>query len=191
MPDSRIVFPMALTIDSSGIVVQVPYIASPNCDERPDGALIELLVIHNISLPPREFGGTGIIDLFTNRLDPAAHPYYRQIATLKVSAHFLIRRDGECIQFVPCALRAWHAGVSTWRGLARCNDYSIGIEIEGCDDLPFEDAQYLRLAELTVALRTRYALADIVGHSDIAPDRKTDPGPTFDWARYRKQAGCF
>jgi AmpD protein len=161
-------------------------VPSPNCDARPEGSAIELLVIHNISLPPGEFGGPGVIELFTNRLDPNGHPYYREIAGRGVSAHFLIRRGGELIQFVPCGKRAWHAGESVWRGRSRCNDFSLGIELEGCDDQPFEDAQYRRLAELTRALQAKYPITDIVGHSDIAPGRKTDPGPRFDWARYQE-----
>ncbi len=160
-------------------------VPSPNCDERPPGVAIDLLVIHNISLPPGQFGGPGILDLFTNRLDPGAHPYYRDIAERRVSAHFLIRRDGEAIQFVACGRRAWHAGESVWRGRGRCNDFSIGIELEGTDDQPFTDIQYERLVELTRVLKTVYALSDIAGHSDIAPSRKTDPGPRFDWSRYR------
>ena len=161
------------------------YIPSPNCDDRPPGAAIELLVIHAISLPPGKFGGPGIEALFTNRLDPQAHPYYASVADLRVSAHVVIRRDGELLQFVPCARRAWHAGVSNWCGRARCNDFSIGIELEGADDVPFEAAQYDALAALTRALQGRYPIAGIVGHSDIAPGRKTDPGPQFDWPRYR------
>lgn len=168
-----------------GLLRGIRYIASPNCDARPVGSAIELLVIHNISLPPGEFGGPGIIDLFTSKLDLDAHPYYREIAGLKVSSHFLIRRDGEIIQFVACDQRAWHAGESSWRGRERCNDFSIGIELEGTDDVPFEDVQYERLAELTRALNANYQITDIVGHSDIAPGRKTDPGPCFDWVRYR------
>jgi len=163
----------------------VRYVPSPNCDERPGGCTAELLVIHNISLPPGEFGGRGIEELFTNRLDAAAHPDYPAIAELKVSAHFLIRRDGELVQFVPCGKRAWHAGESSWRGRARCNDFSIGVELEGTDRAPFTDAQYERLAELTRALQARYPIRDIAGHSDVAPGRKTDPGPHFDWTRYR------
>ncbi len=146
---------------------------------------IDLLVIHAISLPPGCFGGPGIEELFTNRLDPAAHPYYREIAALRVSSHFLIRRDGGLTQFVACGRRAWHAGVSAWKGRERCNDFSIGIELEGTDDQPFEEAQYARLTALTRALQGRYPLTDIVGHADIAPGRKTDPGQCFDWARYR------
>ncbi len=161
-------------------------IPSSNCDARPAGAAVELIVIHNISLPPGEFGGSGIIELFTNRLDPHAHPYYAEIAGRKVSAHFLIRRDGELIQFVPCEQRAWHAGESSWRGRSRCNDFSIGIELEGTDDLPFEDIQYEKLAQLVHTIKSQYPIADIVGHSDIAPSRKTDPGPHFDWVRFHK-----
>ncbi len=175
-----------MQIDSDGLLPGARYIPSPNCDERPAGAKIELLVIHNISLPPGQFGGPGVIDLFTNKLDPGEHPYFRAIAGLKVSSHFLIRRDGEFIQFVSCGRRAWHAGESNWRGRSRCNDFSLGIELEGADDVPFEDRQYARLAELTRLLKAKYAIADIVGHSDIAPGRKTDPGPSFDWARYRE-----
>ena len=161
------------------------YVPSPNCDERPTGSAVELIVVHNISLPPGEFGGAGIVELFTNRLDPGAHPSYATLSRLQVSAHFLIRRDGELIQFVPCEKRAWHAGASNWRGRERCNDFSVGIELEGCDDAPFEDAQYAALAALTRALKTRYPIVDVVGHSDIAPGRKTDPGARFDWMRYR------
>jgi AmpD protein len=175
-----------MQIDPDGLLQGVRWVPSPNCDARPEGSAIELLVIHNISLPPGEFGGPGVIELFTNRLDPNGHPYYREIAGREVSAHFLIRRDGGLIQFVPCGRRAWHAGESVWRGRSRCNDFSLGIELEGCDDQPFEDAQYERLAELTRALQAKYPITDIVGHSDIAPGRKTDPGPCFDWARYRE-----
>lgn len=156
---------------------------SPNCDERPADAAISLVVVHAISLPPGEFGGPGILELFSNRLDPAAHPYYRQIEGLRVSAHFLIRRDGELIQFVPCRQRAWHAGVSSWRGRTACNDFSIGIELEGSDDVAFEDAQYERLGSLLAELRQRYPIEAVTGHSDIAPGRKTDPGPHFQWHR--------
>ena len=177
---------MTLTLDSSGLVAGIRFLPSPNCDPRPADAVINLLVIHNISLPPGEFGGTGIIELFTNELNPAQHPYYREIAQLKVSAHFLVRRDGEMIQFVPCSARAWHAGESSWRGRDRCNDYSIGIELEGADDQPFSDIQYDRLAGLTRTLQAAYPAMAIAGHSDIAPGRKTDPGPRFDWARLRE-----
>lgn len=178
-----------MRIADDGMIDGARHLPSPNCDERPSGTRIELIVIHNISLPPGEFGGPGIIDLFTNRLDPRAHPYYATIADLRVSAHFLVRRDGEVIQFVPCGSRAWHAGASNWRGRGRCNDFSIGIEVEGDDDAPFEHAQYEALVELTRALQARYPIADIVGHSDIASGRKTDPGPHFDWGRYRERLG--
>ena len=176
---------MIYPIDSAGYAAGAVRIDSPNCDARPPGAEVELLVIHNISLPPGEFGGDGIVELFTNRLDPQAHPYYREIAPLRVSAHFLIRRDGEVVQFVSTAARAWHAGVSQWRGRDRCNDFSVGIELEGSDDCRFENAQYTTLVALTRALQARHPIVDIVGHADIAPGRKTDPGPCFDWARYR------
>ena len=145
-----------------------------------------LAVIHGISLPPGRFGGPGVIDLFTNRLDPTAHPYFAGIARLRVSAHFLIRRRGELLQFVACDERAWHAGASEWRGRTGCNDYSIGFELEGTDDRPYTAAQYVRLARLIRLLRRRYPLDDIVGHSDVAPGRKTDPGPAFDWAKLRR-----
>ncbi len=178
-----------MRIDCRGLLEDARYVASANADERPPGSEVELLVIHNISLPPGEFGGPGIIDLFTNRLDPACHPYYREVAALKVSSHFLIRRDGELIQFVPCGKRAWHAGASRWRERERCNDFSIGIELEGTDELPFETPQYEQLARLTCALKARYPIAATVGHSDIAPGRKTDPGSNFDWSRYRHLLG--
>ena len=172
-------------LDSEGFVQGARFIPSPNCDDRPAGCAIDLLVIHHISLPPGTFGGPGILELFGNRLDPAAHPDYAGLAGLRVSSHFLIRRDGELVQFVPCAKRAWHAGESSWKGRERCNDFSIGIELEGTGETPFTDAQYRRLAELTRALQERYPIADIAGHSDVAPGRKHDPGPHFDWARYR------
>ena len=177
--------PQRLRINNEGLVGGARFIPSPNCDERPAACAIDLLVIHYISLPPGAFGGTGIFEHFTNRLDPSAHPFYASIAGVKVSAHFLVRRDGELIQFVPCAKRAWHAGESSWNGRTRCNDFSIGIELEGAGDVPFTAAQYRRLAALTRALRARYPVRDIAGHSDVAPGRKTDPGPYFDWARYR------
>lgn len=173
-------------MEHNGRLSMARWIASPNCDARPAGTEISLLVIHNISLPPGEYGGNGVIELFTNCLDATAHPYYAGIAQLRVSAHFWIRRDGELIQFVDTGQRAWHAGISRWNGRERCNDFSIGIELEGSDYEPFTDAQYQRLAELTRTLQARYPLRDIAGHSDIAPGRKTDPGPFFDWARYRQ-----
>ena len=162
----------------------VRFVESPNQDERPPGTLIELLVVHAISLPPGKFGGSDVEALFLNRLDSAAHPFYASIAGLRVSSHFFVRRDGSCTQFVRCSRRAWHAGESTWRGRARCNDFSIGVELEGADDLPFESAQYESLATLTIALRSAYPIGAVVGHSDIAPGRKTDPGPHFDWSHY-------
>lgn len=180
---------LRLYVDRAGKIAAAAQIASSNCDERPDGAAITLLLVHNISLPPGHFGGTGIVELFTNRLDPAADPYYRTIASLKVSTHFLIRRDGALTQFVSCAKRAWHAGESSWRGRPRCNDFSIGVELEGADEVPYELAQYAMLARLTRALRRRYPIADLAGHSDVAPGRKTDPGPAFDWGRYRRLVG--
>ena len=172
-------------LDVDGFVVAARSMASPNCDDRPDGASIDLLVIHNISLPPGEFGGRGVEALFTNSLNPADHPYYQTIQDIKVSAHFFIRRDGELIQFVPCLKRAWHAGLSNWRGRERCNDFSIGIELEGTDDLPFTNQQYDTLGRLTRVLIATYPIQDVVGHSDVSPGRKTDPGNCFDWARYR------
>lgn len=159
-------------------------IASPNCDTRPPGTAIDLLVIHNISLPPGKFGGQEIAQLFTNTLDTQAHPYYAQLKGLRVSAHFLIRRSGEMIQFVSCIKRAWHAGASAWDGRAGCNNFSIGIELEGTDTLPFSDRQYAALIRLTRVLQRAYPIRSITGHSDIAPGRKTDPGPEFEWPRY-------
>jgi AmpD protein len=161
-------------------------VASPNADERPEDCAISLLVVHGISLPPGAFGGDAIERLFTNRLDAAAHPYFATIAKLRVSAHFLIRRDGALIQFVACGRRAWHAGESSWRGRPRCNDFSIGIELEGTDDLPYTGAQYRMLVRLARALALRYPIADVAGHSDVAPGRKTDPGPAFDWVRLQR-----
>jgi N-acetyl-anhydromuramoyl-L-alanine amidase len=162
---------------------QVP---SPNCDERPPGTEITLLVVHNISLPPGRFGGSAIAELFTNRLDPAAHSYFATIGQTRVSAHFLIGRDGALTQFVSCLRRAWHAGASSWRGRERCNDFSIGVELEGTDELAYEPGQYRVLARLTRALCRRYPITDLAGHRDIAPGRKTDPGLAFDWARLRR-----
>jgi AmpD protein len=156
---------------------------SPNQDERPPGVEIGLVVVHSISLPPGEFGGDAIERLFTNRLDPAAHPYFESIAHLRVSSHFLVRRDGALVRFVPVERRAWHAGASSWRGRSRCNDFSVGIELEGSDDAPFEDAQYEALAFLLTDLREKLPLRAIAGHSEIAPGRKTDPGAQFDWGR--------
>ena len=172
-------------IDLGGMCSDAVWVPSPNCDERPEGEPVSLLVIHSISLPPGRYGGPWVTDLFLNRLDAAAHPYFAGIAALRVSSHFFIGRDGALTQYVPCELRAWHAGASSWRGRERCNDFSIGIELEGTDDTPFEHAQYETLAHLTRALFVRYGPLELAGHSDIAPGRKTDPGPHFDWARYR------
>lgn len=164
---------------------------SPNQDPRPDGAEPELIVVHGISLPPGEFGGEAIEALFTNTLDFDAHPYYREIRGLEVSAHLLIRRDGHVVQFVPFTHRAWHAGESRFRGRGRCNDFSIGIELEGLPGQPFTGAQYATLAALVEVLRDAFpgiTAERVVGHSDIAPGRKEDPGPRFDWARLRRLA---
>lgn len=175
--------------DGNGWISGVRRIPSPNHDRRPPGAAIELLVIHNISLPPGEFGGDGVERLFTNTLDTGAHPYYAQLQGLRVSAHFLIRRDGGISQFVACGKRAWHAGVSSWRGRERCNDFSIGVELEGDDHQAFAPAQYAALVRLTRRLCRAYPIKGIAGHSGIAPQRKTDPGPFFDWQRYFSQLG--
>lgn len=159
---------------------------SPNRDARPDPAAIELVVVHGISLPPAEFGGDGIDRLFTNTLDPAEHPYFAEVAHRRVSAHLLIRREGELVQYVPFHERAWHAGPSSWCGRSGCNDFAVGIELEGTDELAYADAQYHRLADVVAALATAYPRIEpgnVVGHSDIAPGRKTDPGPAFDWER--------
>ena len=177
--------PRRLIVDERGIANLARRIRSPNRDARPADAEITLVVVHGISLPPGKFGGDDIVRLFTNRLDPSAHPSYAAIAPLRVSAHFLIRRDGALIQFVDCARRAWHAGASSWRGRARCNDYSSGVELEGTDVRPYTARQYACLARLVRTLRERYPIADVVGHSDVAPGRKTDPGPAFDWPRLR------
>ena len=171
--------------DADGTLARALQIPSPNHDERPAGVPVSLLVIHNISLPPEEFGGPGVVDLFLNRLDCASHPYYEQLRGLEVSSHFLLRRDGELIQFVPCGRRAWHAGASRWRGRERCNDFSIGVELEGSDHVAFTDVQYDGLVKLTHEIQARYPIEDIAGHSDVSPGRKTDPGPFFDWPRYR------
>ena len=188
MSDSQNHF-LPLRIDrAAGLIAGVKYSPSPNHDARPAACVPDTVIIHGISLPPREFGGEWIETLFQNRLDPHAHPYFEQIHALRVSAHVLIRRDGELLQFVPFQLRAWHAGVSCLGQRENCNDFAIGIELEGCDDVPYEDAQYEVLIALLRALRRSYPeieLQRIVGHSDVAPGRKTDPGPSFDWARVR------
>ncbi|MEL7045286.1 MAG: 1,6-anhydro-N-acetylmuramyl-L-alanine amidase AmpD [Pseudomonadota bacterium] len=179
---------MADLIDGDGWHRGARRIDSPNFDDRPDGCEPELLVVHNISLPPGRFGTGAIEALFCNRLDCTAHEYYPRLEGLRVSAHFLIDRLGGLTQFVSCSCRAWHAGVSSWAGRSRCNDFSLGVELEGTDTQAYEDAQYEALVALVDALRRRYPslnAASIVGHSDIAPGRKTDPGPGFSWSRLR------
>ena len=172
-------------INANGICSEAKFIASPNIDARPNPEDISLIVIHNISLPPNQYGGNGVIELFTNQLNPDEHPYYAEIGHLKVSSHFFIRRDGELIQFASCNDRAWHAGTSNWQGRERCNDFSIGIELEGSDFEAFEPMQYETLETLIASIKARYPIEAITGHSDIAPNRKTDPGPYFDWSRIK------
>jgi len=176
----------------TGLIREARQVPSPNCDERPPGCEPELIIIHGISLPPGEFGGQWIDRFFTNCLDPADHPYFREIVELRVSSHLLIRRDGELVQYVPLWKRAWHAGVSCYQDRDHCNDFSIGIELEGVDTIAYADEQYDLLC-LTIAALQRaipsLANAPIVGHEDIAPDRKTDPGPAFDWERFRAKIG--
>ncbi len=170
----------------AGILRPAAQCPSPNQDDRPDDMQPRLVIIHSISLPPGEFGGPHIESLFTNNLDWSAHPYFREIEGMKVSAHVLIRRDGDVIQFVPLQRRAWHAGLSSFRGESCCNDYSIGIELEGTDESPYEDAQYECLVAVLTAIMESYPAIDIrqiAGHCDVAPGRKTDPGPAFDWLR--------
>lgn len=161
------------------------HVRSPNFDDRPDGMPVDLLVMHCIALPPRQYGGDAIERLFCNRLDPNEHPAFAPLVGLKVSAHFVVQRDGVLTQYVSCAQRAWHAGASSFTGRNRCNDFSIGIELEGSDDAPFEPAQYETLIALGSDLLSRYPLRAVVGHSDIAPGRKTDPGTGFDWTQLK------
>jgi AmpD protein len=173
---------------ATGLVAGVRQVLSPHFDARPAGVLPELIVVHGISLPPGEFGGPWIDRLFTGGLPPDVHPYFHDIARVRVSAHALIRRDGVIVQYVPFGQRAWHAGQSHYRGRAACNDFSIGIELEGTDDTPYADPQYDQLGALVEALLATYPSLSsdhIVGHSDVAPGRKTDPGPSFDWERWR------
>ncbi len=177
-------------IDETGWLKSVEAIRSPNFDARPANTGVKLVVVHGISLPPGEFGGGHIGEFFCNKLDAGAHPYFESICEMKVSAHCLIERDGKIVQFVSFDDRAWHAGRSQWRGESACNDFSIGIELEGCDHETYTETQYRELANLVVALRTRYTgiTADaITGHSDIAPGRKTDPGPAFDWQKFASE----
>ena len=169
--------------DEGGWLLCARRAVSPNCDVRPAGVAVDLVVIHHISMPPGRFSGSAIEELFCNRLDAHAHPAYRDVAALRVSAHFLIRRRGELLQFVGCDARAWHAGASRFLQRTRCNDFSIGIELEGDERSRFTEPQYRRLAKLIGALRARYPLRYVAGHEDIAPERKRDPGPRFDWNR--------
>jgi len=184
----------ALKIDAAtGLLLGVRQVLSPHFNARPGAAVPELIVVHNISLPPGEFGGPWIDRLFTGTLSPAAHPFFSEIAGNPVSAHALIRRGGRIIQYVPFGERAWHAGASVYQGRENCNDFSIGVELEGTDEVPYTDAQYEQLAALVQALLAAYptlSLDRLTGHSDIAPGRKTDPGPAFDWARLRAQLGA-
>ncbi len=182
----------ALRLDRHGWLHRtegIRHAPSPNHDLRPADTDAHLLVLHNISLPPGQFGGEEIIDFFQNHLDLGRHPWLARLAGVRVSAHFLIRRDGDIIQFVSTDRRAWHAGVSQFRHLTACNDFSIGIELEGTDHLPYEDAQYRRLQRLVDALRVRHVLRAVRGHEHIAPGRKTDPGPAFDWPRFARDGG--
>ncbi len=168
------------------LIVGAEFIESPNFDQRPDDADIDLIVVHNISLPPNEFGGGFIQAFFQNKLDVTVHPYFAEIKTLQVSSHLLIERSGRLIQFVPFNQRAWHAGESCYQGRERCNDFSIGIELEGADDIEYTDAQYRVLNAVIVCLQMTYPTLSnkqVVGHCDIAPERKTDPGPAFDWSK--------
>ncbi len=181
MPASR-----PAQVDRAGWLQDARRVPSPHCDERPAGVSVDAIIVHGISLPPGEFGGPWIDRLFSGQLDAAAHPYFQQIAALRVSAHALVRRDGELVQYVPFSRRAWHAGESRLDGRSCCNDFSVGIELEGADHIPYTDVQYDRLAELCRQLMACYPAIHperIRGHADIAPGRKTDPGPVFDWTR--------
>jgi AmpD protein len=178
----------------NAILTHAEYYPTTHWDERPTGCDISLLVIHNISLPPNKFGGEYIKYFFTGKLDPNHHPYFQEIYQIRVSAHCLIKRNGEVIQFVPFDKRAWHAGLSSFQGTNRCNDFSIGIEMEGADHIPYTSAQYESLQLVTKTLMCSYpdiSLGRIVGHNDIAPGRKTDPGIAFDWAQYRQGIDCY
>ncbi len=183
--------PSRLDLDpATGLAGRARQVPSPNCDERPPGTVADLIILHGISLPPGDYGGPWIDRLFTNRLPADAHAYFAEVAALRVSAHALVRRDGEIVQYVPFQRRAWHAGQSSWQGRERCNDYSIGIEIEGTDTSPYESAQYTAVATLIVELCRAYpslSMDRVVGHSDVAPGRKTDPGLAFDWPRLRTE----
>jgi len=173
---------------ATGLLLGARQVLTDHFDERPAGAALELILIHNISLPPAEFGGPWIDRLFTGDLPRDAHPFFATIPPGRVSTHLLLRRDGELVQYVPFSNRAWHAGRSSYRGRAECNDYSVGVELEGTDDLPFEEIQYVRLTGVVRALLAAYpslSREHIAGHSDVAPGRKTDPGDAFDWPRFR------
>jgi AmpD protein len=176
----------------TGLLDVARQVCSPNWDTRPDGIEPDLIVLHNISLPPNEFGGPHIDELFCNRLPADVHAYFGEIQGMHVSAHLLIRRDGEIVQYVPFHQRAWHAGQSCYAGREGCNDFSIGVELEGADTTPYTDAQYDQLPEVVQSLFSAYpslSAKRIVGHSDIAPGRKTDPGPAFDWDRLKSSVG--
>ncbi|MBT3826274.1 MAG: 1,6-anhydro-N-acetylmuramyl-L-alanine amidase AmpD [Nitrosomonadales bacterium] len=168
-------------IDEDGFLTHVKKIDSPNYDSRPLNQTISLIIIHSISLPPNKFGNSHIEDFFTNKLEINQHPYFKKIKHLKVSSHFLIKRKGELIQFVSCLKRAWHAGESSWKNVNNCNNFSIGIELEGSDIMKYEDIQYKVLIKLLKSLRLKYPITDVVGHSDVSPGRKADPGNFFDW----------
>jgi AmpD protein len=171
--------------DNDGWLKNANRVDSDNFNQRPTLKKDFLVVIHSISLPPGQFNNSFIEDFFQNKLNPTLHPYFETIKDLKVSAHFLIKRTGELIQFVSCHNRAWHAGESSWKGMSDCNDFSIGIELEGTEIEPYEEIQYKVLLNLLVQLKKEYNITDIVGHSDIAPHRKTDPGPSFDWNKIK------
>lgn len=175
-------FAPGFEIADDGWVRGIARVQSPNCDERPPGAAVELVVLHGISLPPGKFGGDDVERLFTNTLSTDSHPYSPQLVGLRVSAHFFVRRDGGVVQFVSCLRRAWHAGLSEWCGRARCNDFSVGIELEGTDFVPYELQQYVACNALLRAIYRAFPVRAVTGHSDIAPGRKTDPGPFFDWS---------
>jgi AmpD protein len=176
----------ALTVAADGWCAGAARYDSPHCEARPDGAEAELLVLHNVSLPAGRFGGPHVSDLFTGRLDYNADPSFADLRGLRVSAHFFVRRDGRLVQYVSGNDKAWHAGLSAFRGRPRCNEFSIGVELEGSDFVAFTTSQYATLAALTAALQARYGLREVCGHEHIAPGRKTDPGPCFDWDIYKK-----
>lgn len=184
---------MAIKINTNSVIAEADYRTSPNFDERPEQAEISLLVIHNISLPPQVFGGSYIVDFFLNKLDISVDPFFETIADLKVSSHLFINREGKIIQFVPFDKRAWHAGKSQFEGVSNCNDYSIGIELEGTDNILYTKEQYEALIKSTMAIMDRYpaiTMDRITGHSNIAPERKTDPGNSFNWKKYLDGLKC-